>query len=144
LIIVAAGTLIYGLVAGALADRVAGNVHHVGEAFPIIPPWQVLPFYAVLRSIPNKLLGVVVTFVAMAMPIIWPWMGADVLRTGPMRRVWLLLCVTFAAVWIGLTYLGSRSADPGVILLSQVLTVLYLAFFIVVPPLLRQLVGEGR
>jgi quinol-cytochrome oxidoreductase complex cytochrome b subunit len=127
-----------------IADRLAGDAHHIDEAFPIIPPWQMLPFYAVLRSIPNKLLGVVATFAAMAVPIIWPWVGADVLRKGPMRRIWLLLCVSFAAVWIGLTYLGSRSPDPGVILQSQALTVLYFAFFIVAPPLLGKLAGERR
>lgn len=128
-------------VAGFLAERLAGSREQAGTAgsFPIIPPWQVLPFYAVLRSIPNKLIGLLVTLAAMLLPLIWPWMGADVLRTGARRRVWAVLCAAFALVWIALAYLGSRTPEPPVILASQVLAAGYFAFFLVAPPVLRAL-----
>lgn len=147
-----AGALLFGLAVGGLISLIGApapsprDMADIG-ALPappkIVPDWYFLPFYALLRAIPDKLAGVAVMFAAMAVPAVWPWMGADVLRKGPARWVWGLLCLALAAVWIGLTYLGSRSPDPVVIRAARVLAVLYFAFFLVWPLLLRKIVLRG-
>lgn len=105
----------------------------------IVPAWYELPFYALLRATPNKLAGVVLMYAAMAAPLIWPWMRADDLPAGPMRWAWLLLCLTQAAVWVGLGYLGSRPPVPPQLYIAQALAVLYFAFFLAWPPFLHRM-----
>jgi ubiquinol-cytochrome c reductase cytochrome b/c1 subunit len=138
--------LALGFVLGMLVERVGTDTHQLGGAPTqastpqhIVPSWPTLALYALLRSIPNKLTGLAVTFAAILVPVIWPWMHVDVLRRGPMHLVWLLCCLIFAAVWIGLTYLGSRPPDSFVIFQSQILAICYFAFFLLVPPILRKL-----
>jgi ubiquinol-cytochrome c reductase cytochrome b/c1 subunit len=146
----AAGAFILGLAAGVLHGNSAPIAHDMVDigtlpAPPkIVPEWYFLPFYALLRSIPDKLAGAVLTFAAMAVPLIWPWMGADILRKGSTRWVWLLLCIIQAAIWIGLGYLGSRPPDPLAVQASRVLAVLYFVFFLVWPPMLRQFALRER
>jgi ubiquinol-cytochrome c reductase cytochrome b subunit len=104
-----------------------------------LPPWHELPFYALLRAVPNKLGGVLLMFAAVLVPMIWPWMRADLLRMGPMRRVWALFCLALAAVWIALGYLGSRPPEGALLPAAQALAVFYFAFFLIVPPVLRKI-----
>jgi quinol-cytochrome oxidoreductase complex cytochrome b subunit len=140
-----AAALLLGFVAAALVGHSTTGVPDSG-AYPtpahILPAWNALPFYALLRAIPNKLAGIVLAFAAMAVPLIWPWMRADDLRVGPVRKVWLLLCLTQAAVWIGLGYLGSLPPKPPEIYIAQALAVAYLAFFLVWPPLLHRVARQ--
>jgi quinol-cytochrome oxidoreductase complex cytochrome b subunit len=109
------------------------------DSFPILPPWYVLPFYTLLRAVPNKLGGVLLMIAAMLIPMIWPWMRTDLLRKGPMRRAWTLFCLALAAVWIALGYLGSRPPEGASLAAAQALAVLYFAFFLIVPPVLRKI-----
>jgi ubiquinol-cytochrome c reductase cytochrome b/c1 subunit len=117
------------------------------NAFPtpmnIVPSWNELPFFAMLRAVPDKLAGVVVMFAAMAVPVMWPWMHVDALRTGPLGRVWLMLCLAFAAAWIGLTWLGMGPPDPWHIHVAQALAIFYFTFFLVCPPLLRRIAAAA-
>jgi ubiquinol-cytochrome c reductase cytochrome b/c1 subunit len=144
--------LAFDFASGLLIERVPTGAHRLNDPAlsgitppTIVPPWPTLALYALLRSIPNKLLGVLAVFAAMIVPIIWPWMRVDLLRRGPTHLLWLSLCLIFATVWIGLAYLGSRSPDPFVILQSQILAFCYFAFFLFAPPVLRKLaVGKMR
>ena len=108
-------------------------------ALRIIPDWYTLPFYAILRSVPWKLAGVVLTFASALLPIVWPWASADALRRGPLGRLWLLACLMLGAAWIGLAILGGRPAEDMVVLASQILAAFYFAFFLVLMPLLHRL-----
>jgi ubiquinol-cytochrome c reductase cytochrome b subunit len=139
---VAVGTaaVVLGLALSAVMDSSASDSPGFGpSAFPILPPWHELPFYALLRAVPNKLGGVLLMFAAVLVPMIWPWMRADLLRIGPMRRVWALFCLALAAVWIALGYLGSRPPEGALFPAAQALAVFYFAFFLIVPPLLRKI-----
>jgi ubiquinol-cytochrome c reductase cytochrome b/c1 subunit len=138
---VGAGAFFLSLAAGALIGPTPPSTPDIGLPTPakIVPSWYELPYYALLRAVPDKLAGVVVTFASMVVPIVWPWMGTDKLRIGPMRPVWLLLCLALAAAWIGLAYLGSRPADPLITHAAQALAVFYFAFFVVCPPLLHNI-----
>jgi ubiquinol-cytochrome c reductase cytochrome b/c1 subunit len=144
LVAVTIGALLMGVALGALADLLLSGVRGAGAAasavtpIRILPFWYELPLYALLRSIPNKSIGVAVMFAAMLVPVVWPWVHADALRKGSLRRVWLSLCLILAGVWIALGYLGSRLSDPVVIVQSQILAAYYFAFFLVVPFVIRR------
>jgi ubiquinol-cytochrome c reductase cytochrome b subunit len=136
-------TIVLGLALGAVINPAASIGRDPGaSSFPIMPPWPALPFFALLRAVPNKLGGVVLMFASLFVLMTWPWMRADLLRNGPTRRVWPLLCLALAGIWIGLGYLGSRPADGAVILAAQALAACYFAFFLVLPPMLGRIAGR--
>jgi quinol-cytochrome oxidoreductase complex cytochrome b subunit len=101
--------------------------------FDIMPAWHALPFYAMLRAVPVKALGIAVTFAALLMPLIWPWVRADRLRLGGARWVWRLAWMAFAAIVVGLGWLGAQPPDQPATLAARVLTIGYFAYFLLVP-----------
>jgi ubiquinol-cytochrome c reductase cytochrome b/c1 subunit len=134
-----AAAIVLGLALGAVIDHPASSGPNAQvSSFPIMPPWYMLPFYALLRAVPDKLGGVALMFGSMFVLMIWPWMRADLLRAGPTRRVWSLLCLTLAADWIGLAYAGSLPPAGPAIHAAQALAILYFAFFLVLPPVLAK------
>jgi ubiquinol-cytochrome c reductase cytochrome b/c1 subunit len=136
---VGAATIILGVALGAVMDHTASSGRDAQvSSFPIVPPWYMLPFYALLRAVPDKLGGVLLMFGSMFVLMIWPWMRADLLRAGPARRIWSLLCLTLAADWIGLVYAGSFPPAGAAIHAAQALAIFYFAFFLVLPPVLAK------
>ena len=66
----------------------------------IVPEWYFLPFYAILRSIPNKLLGVIAMFGSIALLFVLPWLDRSPVKSARFRPVyqmffWLLLADCF-------------------------------------------------
>jgi ubiquinol-cytochrome c reductase cytochrome b subunit len=110
--------------------------------FDIVPAWHALPFYAMLRAVPVKALGVAVAFAALLAPMIWPWVHADRLRVGRIRWAWRLAWMMFAATAIGLGWLGARPPDTSTILATRILTVGYFGYFLVVPFALRRVARD--
>jgi ubiquinol-cytochrome c reductase cytochrome b/c1 subunit len=105
----------------------------------IVPEWYVLPFYALLRAMPWKIGGVVIAFAAALVPLIWPWVGAQVFRVGWLGKIWCVLCVQLAAVWIGLGMLGASRLDDNVVVMTRLSAVFYFGFFLIVPFIMRSL-----
>ncbi len=102
----------------------------------IVPEWYYLPFYAILRSIPNKLLGVMALFGSIAILAFLPWLDTSRVRSANYRPLYRQFFWIFVAVCIGLGWLGSKPAEGGYVLASRVLTAWYFLHFIVVLPLL--------
>lgn len=146
LVSVAAAAIILGLAFSMVViEPRAPNGPDIGlSPFPIMPDWHELPFYALLRAVPNKLGGVALMFACMLAPMVWPWMRVDILRRGPARRVWPLLCLALAAAFVGLGYLGSRPADDMTIRATQALAAFYLSFFLVLPLLIGKIAGRPK
>ncbi|MCY1276350.1 cytochrome b [compost metagenome] len=100
----------------------------------IAPVWYFTPFYAILRAVPDKLLGVIAMGAAIAMLFVLPWLDRSPVRSmrykGWLSRIWLLV---FCIAFIILGVLGVLAPTPGRTLLSQVCTVLYFAYFILMP-----------
>ena len=113
----------------------------------IVPEWYYLPFYAILRSIPDKLMGVVAMFGSIAILAVLPWLDTSrvkSLRYRPTARIffWIFVVVCFL-----LGYCGSQATDKAVLSLGGrtildiagfglILTVYYFAYFLVILPLL--------
>lgn len=104
----------------------------------IAPVWYFTPFYAILRAVPaiagSAFPGVVAMGGAIAVLFVLPWLDRSPVKSirykGWMSKLWLVIfCVSFVILGV----LGAIPATPGRTLLSQVCTVLYFAFFILMP-----------
>jgi ubiquinol-cytochrome c reductase cytochrome b/c1 subunit len=102
----------------------------------IVPEWYYLPFYAILRAIPNKLLGVLALFGSILILAFLPWLDTSKVRSARYRPLYRQFFWVFFAVCIGLGWLGSKPAEGGYTIAARILTIYYFAHFIVVLPLL--------
>ncbi|MGA2794676.1 MAG: cytochrome b/b6 [Roseiarcus sp.] len=102
----------------------------------IVPEWYLLPFYAILRAIPNKLVGVVCLFGAIAVLAFLPWLDTSPVKSGKYRPVFRIFFWVFVAVCLGLGWLGSQEVTDSTTLAARLLAFCYFAFFVVVLPLL--------
>lgn len=140
LALVLMASVVLDLAFSAVIGNASSHPEEAGSiAFPVLPPWYMLPLYAFLRAIPDKLGGLMVMFGAMLVIMSWPWRRADQLRRSPAGIVWSLLCLALATVWIGLGYLGSRPPDAASIHIAQGLAALYFLFFLILPTVLGKL-----
>jgi ubiquinol-cytochrome c reductase cytochrome b subunit len=101
-----------------------------------VPEWYFLPFYAILRAVPDKLGGVLLMFGAIAVLFVLPWLDRSPVRSArfrPLFRIffWLLL---IDAVLLG--YLGGKPAEGIYVVLSRIATAWYFLHFLVILPLL--------
>ncbi len=100
----------------------------------IAPVWYFTPFYAILRAVPNKLLGVVLMGSAVLLPFFLPWL--DLCRVKSIRyRSWIykISLGVFAISFLTLGYLATQPAKGVYPVLARVFTVLYFSFFVLLP-----------
>jgi len=102
----------------------------------IVPEWYYLPFYAILRAIPDKLLGVIAMFGSILILFVLPWLDTSRVRSGTYRPIFKQFFWVFVLVCIGLGYLGSKPAEGGYVFWARVLTAYYFIHFLVILPLL--------
>jgi ubiquinol-cytochrome c reductase cytochrome b/c1 subunit len=102
----------------------------------VVPEWYLLPFYAILRAIPNKLMGVIALFAAIAVLAFLPWLDRSPVKSAKYRPTYRFFFWVFAAICIGLGWLGSQEPTEGLTLIARFLTVGYFGFFLVIMPLL--------
>jgi ubiquinol-cytochrome c reductase cytochrome b/c1 subunit len=102
----------------------------------IVPEWYYLPFYAILRAIPNKLLGVLALFGSIGILAFLPWLDTSKVKSARYRPMYRQFFWLFFAVCIGLGYLGAMPAEGVYVVLARILTIYYFAHFIIVLPLL--------
>ncbi|MBP6951296.1 MAG: cytochrome b N-terminal domain-containing protein [Alphaproteobacteria bacterium] len=110
----------------------------------IVPEWYFLPFYAILRSIPNKLLGVIAMFGAVFVLFFLPWLDASKIRSATFRPVYKWIFWGFVVDCFILGCVGAHSPDyiydnlGGLSnqILGQMTTLLYFGFFFIALPLL--------
>src|ERR1700716_797177 len=79
----------------------------------IVPEWYYLPFYAILRSIPNKLAGVIALFASIGILALLPWLDTSRVRSANYRPLFRQVFLIFIAVSGGLGRLGSKAAEGG-------------------------------
>lgn len=100
----------------------------------IAPVWYFTPFYAILRAVPDKLLGVVAMGGAIFCLFLLPWLDRSPVKSirykGPLSKIALFL---FAISFIALGVLGLLPATPVLTLIAQVASVIYFAFFLLMP-----------
>jgi len=100
----------------------------------IAPLWYFTPFYAILRAVPDKFLGVVAMGASMVVLFLLPWLDRSPVRSIRYRGTWFKLALSvFVVSFVGLAYLGTVAATPLATLFSRIFSVLYFAFFLLMP-----------
>jgi ubiquinol-cytochrome c reductase cytochrome b/c1 subunit len=102
----------------------------------IVPEWYFLPFYAILRAIPDKLGGVIAMFGAIVMLALVPWLDTSRVRSANYRPMYRQFFWVFCIVCVLLGWLGSKPPEGGYVLASRICTLYYFAHFLIVLPLL--------
>ena len=124
------------------APNYLGHAINYQEANPlvtpahIVPEWYYLPFYAILRAVPDKLGGVIAMFGSILILFALPWLDTSKVRSGNYRPLFKGFFWIFAIVCVALGYLGSKPAEGLYVVFSRILTVYYFAHFLVILPLL--------
>jgi len=105
----------------------------------IVPEWYLLPFYAILRSIPNKLLGVIAMFGSMLILLTLPFTDFSRNAGIQFRPLSKIAFFIFVANFLILGQLGAKHVESPFIEFGQISTVIYFAYFIVIVPSLTLL-----
>ena len=101
----------------------------------IVPEWYLLPFYAILRSIPNKLLGVIAMFSAILILLVMPFTDLGRSRGLQFRPLSKFAFFVFVANFLILMQLGAKHVESPFIEFGQISTVLYFSHFLIIVPL---------
>ncbi len=102
----------------------------------IVPEWYYLPFYAILRAIPDKLGGVIAMFGSILILFVLPWLDTSRVRSGSYRPIFRQFFWVFAAVCVALGYLGSKPPEGAYVIWARILTAYYFIHFLVILPLI--------
>merc|ERR1712190_342879 len=106
----------------------------------IVPEWYLLPFYAILRSIPDKLGGVIAMFGALIVLGLLPWLTPKlVIKSSVFRPITRILFWFFLVDFLLLAWIGANAAEFPFIEIGQGLTFFYFVYFLVILPALSYL-----
>ena len=100
----------------------------------IVPLWYFTPFYAILRAIPDKFLGVMAMGLAIVVMFFLPWLDRGRVRSVRYRGLLYKLMLTlFVISFVALGWLGMQPATPVLTNLARVFTIIYFGFFVLMP-----------
>ena len=99
----------------------------------IVPEWYLLPYYAILRSIPNKLLGVVGMLGSLLILLAMPRLDTGRVRGSTFRPLMKIMFWIFVGIFFMLGYLGSQHRDEPFVSLGRVITALYFIWYARLP-----------
>ena len=102
----------------------------------IVPEWYFLPYYAILRAIPDKLLGVIAMFASILILFVLPWLDTSRVRSAKFRPIykqffWILVADTIVLGWV-----GANPPEGNFVLIGRLATAYYFLHFLVVIPLI--------
>jgi len=126
------------------SPNILGHSDNYIEANPlvtpahIVPEWYLLPFYAILRSVPDKLMGVLAMFLAIFVLVILPWLDTSKVKSAIFRPLYKQFYWFFAIDVIVLGYMGAMPAEGTYLLIARVATIYYFAHFLIILPILSR------
>jgi len=101
----------------------------------IVPEWYLLPFYAILRSIPNKLLGVIAMLASLLILLAMPLLDTSNVRGGQFRPMWRVGFWSLVVNMVLLGYLGSQHREEPYVTLGAIATRTYFSWYLIFVPL---------
>jgi len=101
----------------------------------IVPEWYFLPFYAILRSIPDKLMGVIAMVSSITILGLLPWLDLSKIRSSVFRPIWKQFVFLFVLDFFILMYVGGMPAEGIYLLIGRVGTAYWFLFFLIIAPL---------
>lgn len=100
----------------------------------IAPVWYMTPYYAILRAIPDKLLGVVTMAGSIGIFFFLPWLDKSPVNSIRYRGLYYKIALTlFVVSFLALGYLGSVPPTPMLTIAARVFSTLYFLFFLLMP-----------
>lgn len=99
----------------------------------IAPVWYLTPWYSILRSFPDKLMGVVAMALSLLLLFVVPFLDRCKVRSARYRPVYRQMVFLFFAAVITLGYCGHSSPTPTLQLISRIATGVYFGFFLLLP-----------
>ncbi|WP_366653477.1 cytochrome b N-terminal domain-containing protein [Fodinicurvata sp. EGI_FJ10296] len=105
----------------------------------IVPEWYFLPFYAILRAVPNALGGVLLMFAAIAVLFFLPWLDTSKVRSCRFRPVYRQFMWIFVLTVVVLGFAGANPPDGIWVVISRVATFYYFLHFLVITPVVGKL-----
>ncbi len=133
--------IFYGLFVFYSPNYMGDAVNYV-PANPLVTPahikpeWYYLPFYAILRAVPDKLLGVIAMFSSILILLALPWLDTSKVRSGTYRPIFKGFFWVFAIVCVALGFIGAKPPEGSYVLWGRILSFYYFFHFIVILPLL--------
>ena len=104
----------------------------------IVPEWYFLPFYAILRAVPDKLMGVLLMFAAVMVLFFLPWLDKHKVRSANFRPYYRQFYWLFLLDCLILGWVGAMPAEGIYVLISRVATAYYFGFFLIIMPFLSR------
>ena len=124
------------------SPNILGHADNYIEANPmvtpahIVPEWYLLPFYAILRSVPDKLLGVIAMLSAILILAALPWLDTSKIRSAVFRPLYKQFYWILVLDVIILGYVGAMPAEGIYLLVARVATGYYFIHFLIILPVL--------
>src|SRR5438105_12711387 len=100
----------------------------------IVPEWYYLPFYAILRAIPNKLMGVGALGASIVILAFLPWLDTSRVRSANYRPMYWWYFWIFVGVCVGLGWLGSKPPEGNYVLFARIFTAYYFVYLLIFLP----------
>ena len=100
----------------------------------IVPEWYLLPFYAILRSIPNKLLGVIAMFASLLALLALPKADLGLTKGLQFRPLSKIVFYIFVINFLILMQLGAKHVESPFIEFGQISTAIYFGYYFVIMP----------
>nr|YP_010726694.1 apocytochrome b [Cystoclonium purpureum f. stellatum]WDY85181.1 apocytochrome b [Cystoclonium purpureum f. stellatum] len=105
----------------------------------IVPEWYFLPFYAILRSIPHKLGGVIAMILAIAILAILPWLHSTEIRSSRFRPIYRYLYWNLVICCLVLGWIGGMPVEDPYVLIGQIASIYYFLYFLIFLPILNKI-----
>ena len=102
----------------------------------IVPEWYFLPYYAILRAVPDKLGGVIAMVASIAILFVLPWLDTSKVRSARFRPLYKQFFWIFVADCIVLGWVGANPPEGSFILIGRICSIYYFAHFLIILPLL--------
>ena len=100
----------------------------------IVPAWYYTPYYAILRAVPNKLMGTIILVSAVLCFVLLPWLDKCKVKSIRYRGWQYKVALYFFAIsFLVLGYLGMQPSTGIYVILARVFTIIYFAFFLLMP-----------
>ena len=139
---------VYLLVFGIFVFYFPNTLNHPDNYIPadplhtpahVVPEWYFLPYYAILRSIPHKALGIIAMGGSILVLFLIPFTNTSYVRNTTYRPIFKIFFWIFIADFIILTWIGQKPVRDTFILVGQIATVYYFLFFIFLIPLIGKI-----